>query len=158
MSASSFVRARHALVLEHAEIQERELIQLASLTAAITKALHARGVAEPIASLAAEAGIGGFKVGFRRWLEDKRPHGFAAHIRAAIDALKAIAVARSTPRARPKKKARQHSPSRRRWDPPRPPSSAGTAVAGVRADAFVSAAFPSGHRDVALGLARRRRV
>src|SRR5437773_1476168 len=37
-----FVRARYALVTKHAEIQERELIKLAALTVAITKALHAR--------------------------------------------------------------------------------------------------------------------
>ena len=46
-----FVRARYALVIKHAEIQERELIKLASLAVAVTKALHARGVAEPAASL-----------------------------------------------------------------------------------------------------------
>src|ERR1700733_15389891 len=39
-----FVRARYALVTGHAEIQERELIKLASLAGAATKALRARGV------------------------------------------------------------------------------------------------------------------
>src|SRR6187549_887480 len=46
-----FVRARYALVSKHAEIQERELIKLASLAQAVTRALHARGVSEPAASL-----------------------------------------------------------------------------------------------------------
>ena len=93
---SSFVRARYALVTKHAEIQERELIKLASLAVAVTKALHARGVSEPAASLAAEAGIAVFKIGFERWVSEKKPRDFAAHIRAAVDALKAIAASTAT--------------------------------------------------------------
>ena len=87
-----FVRARYALVIKHTEIQERELIKLASLAVAVTKALHARGVSEPAASLAAEAGVAVFKVGFERWVSEKKPQDFAAHIRAAVDALKAVAA------------------------------------------------------------------
>lgn len=86
----SYVRARHALVIAHAELQERELIKLASLASAVTKALHARYVAEPGASLAAEAGIAVFKVGFERWVTGKKPRDLAEHIRAAMGALKAI--------------------------------------------------------------------
>ena len=87
-----FVRARYALVSKHAEIQERELIKLASLAAAVTKALHARGVSEPAASLAAEAGIAVFKVGFERWVSARKPSDFATHILAALAALKALAA------------------------------------------------------------------
>jgi AcrR family transcriptional regulator len=87
-----FVRARHALVTRHSELQERELMKLASLASAVTKALHARGVAEPAASLAAEAGMAIFKIGFERWVSEKKPRDFAAHIRAAFEALKVIAA------------------------------------------------------------------
>jgi len=87
-----YVRARHSLVVQHAEIQERELIKLAALARAITEALHARGVAEPAASLAAEAGIAVFKIGFERWLSEGKPSDFAAHIRAAMEGLKALAA------------------------------------------------------------------
>jgi AcrR family transcriptional regulator len=100
-----FVRARYALVTEHAEIQERELIKLAALAVAVTKALHARGVSEPAASLAAEAGVAVFKIGFERWLSEKRPQAFAAHIRAAAAALKAVAAEGDTVTTRPKKGA-----------------------------------------------------
>ncbi len=86
----TFVRARYALVTKHAEIQERELIKLASLAVAVTRALHARGVAEPSASLAAEAGIAVFKIGFERWLSARKPHDFAAHVREAAGALQAL--------------------------------------------------------------------
>jgi hypothetical protein len=104
-----YVRARHALVDAHAELRERELIKLASLSAAVTKALQARGVFEPAASLAAEAGIAIFKVGFERWIGEKRPQGLAAHIRAAVDALKVIAADTS---ASPSRRAAKRSPSR----------------------------------------------
>jgi AcrR family transcriptional regulator len=110
-----FVRARYALVVKHAEIQERELIKLASLAVAVTKALHARGVSEPAASLAAEAGLAVFKIGFERWVSGKKPQDFAAHIRAALDALRAVTAggkgkattARGT--RPPKKRATRHA-------------------------------------------------
>jgi AcrR family transcriptional regulator len=99
-----FVRARYALVTHHAEVQERELIKLASLALAVTKALHARGVPDPAASLAAEVGIAVFKIGFERWVNERKPRDFAAHIRAAVDALKAVAAEGNAPTTRPKKK------------------------------------------------------
>jgi len=85
-----FVRARYSLVTEHPDIHERELIKMASLAAAVRRALHARGVAEPEAGLVAEVGIAAFKIGFERWLAEKKPRDFAGHIRAAVDALKAL--------------------------------------------------------------------
>lgn len=101
-----FVRARYALVTQHAEIHERELIKLASLAVAVTKALHSRGVSEPAASLAAEAGIAVFKIGFERWVGERKPHDLAAHIRAAMDTLAEVVSERAEPTPRrPKKKA-----------------------------------------------------
>jgi AcrR family transcriptional regulator len=99
-----FVRARYALVTKHPEIQERELIKMASLATAVAKALHARGASEPAASLAAEAGISIFKVGFERWVSEKKPRDFAAHIRAAALALRAVAAEGKGRTARPKRK------------------------------------------------------
>ena len=90
------VRARHALIAGHAELRERELIKFASLASAATEALHARGVSEPAASLAAEAGLAVFKVGFQRWVSEKKAQNLAAHIRAARDALKAVAASTAT--------------------------------------------------------------
>lgn len=83
-------RARYALVTKHAELQERELIKLAGLAAAVTKALHARGITDPTASLAAETGMALFKVGFERWISGRKPHDFTAHIDAAFETLRAI--------------------------------------------------------------------
>ncbi len=103
MRAIEYVRARYALVAKHAEIQERELIKLASLATATSKALIARGVPEPTASLAAELGISVFKLGFERWVTARKPRDFAGHIRAALADLRALTTA-TTP---PKKRARR---------------------------------------------------
>ncbi|HET7538293.1 MAG TPA: TetR family transcriptional regulator [Polyangiaceae bacterium] len=106
----SAVRARHAIVSEHAEVRERELIKMASLAAAVTKALHARGIGEPAASVIAESGITVFKVGFERWVCARKPGDFAGHIRAAADALRAatasvpVPARARAPRARSKAK------------------------------------------------------
>jgi len=99
-----FVRARYALVTNHAEVQERELIKLASLGLTVTKALHVRGVREPAASLAAEVGIAVFKIGFERWVNERKPRDLAAHIRDAVDALKAVAAEEDAPTKHPRKK------------------------------------------------------
>jgi AcrR family transcriptional regulator len=67
-------RLRDAVVSANAELRERELIKLAALAAAVAAALAKRGVPEPAASLAAEAGIAAFKVAFTRWTtEPGRP-------------------------------------------------------------------------------------
>jgi hypothetical protein len=53
-------------------------------------------------SLAAEAGIAIFKVGFERWLKERRPRDFAAQVRAALDALRAVTADGTGPKARSK--------------------------------------------------------
>jgi AcrR family transcriptional regulator len=82
--------ARQALITAHAELRERELIKLTTLALAVADALRGRGVAEPAASLTAEAGIAVFKVAFERWIEDTERRDLAQHIRASLDALKAV--------------------------------------------------------------------
>jgi AcrR family transcriptional regulator len=62
-----FALRRQAIVVANPELQERELIKLAALAAALANALRRRGVPDPAASLAAEAGIAVFKVAFLRW-------------------------------------------------------------------------------------------
>lgn len=104
------LRARHALVMKHAEIRERELIKLASLATAVAKALHARGVAEPAASLAAETGIAVFKVGFQRWIGQKKPQALATHLRATMAALGALAAEGLVPAGRADAKRARRGP------------------------------------------------
>lgn len=62
-----YARRRQAIIAANMELQERELVKLASLASALADALRRRDVADPAASLAAEAGIAVFRVAFERW-------------------------------------------------------------------------------------------
>ncbi|MFD7706762.1 TetR/AcrR family transcriptional regulator [Streptomyces sp. NPDC059785] len=71
----AFARQRQAVITANRELQERELIKLATLSADLAEALRARDVPEPAASLAAETGIAVFKVAFVRWVGAGEPDG-----------------------------------------------------------------------------------
>ncbi|MFE2579276.1 TetR/AcrR family transcriptional regulator [Streptomyces sp. NPDC059378] len=85
-----FARRRQAVITANAELRERELIKLASMSAALADALRGRGVPEPAASLTAEAGVAVFKVGFERWVSPGEQREMAPLMREALDALKAV--------------------------------------------------------------------
>ena len=87
-------RERQAIIAASAELQERELIKLASLAAALAEALRERGVDEPAASLTAEAGIAVFKVAFERWTAEPDGPELTQLMRAALGELKAVAAGR----------------------------------------------------------------
>jgi AcrR family transcriptional regulator len=65
-----YSRRRQAVIAATPELRERELIKMASLATAFTAALQQRGVAPAVASLAAETGVGVFRVAFDRWVTD----------------------------------------------------------------------------------------
>ncbi|MFG2947854.1 TetR/AcrR family transcriptional regulator [Streptomyces adustus] len=92
-----FARKRQAVITANAELQERELIKLASLSAALADALRGRGVPEPAASLTAEAGVAVFKVGFERWVAPGEQRGMAPLMRESLDALKAVTAGGQAP-------------------------------------------------------------
>ncbi|AQA04884.1 TetR family transcriptional regulator [Mycobacterium sp. MS1601] len=81
---------RQSVIKANSALQERELIKLASMAAIMGDALRSRGVAEPAASLTAQAGIGVFKVAFERWLADRSDRSFAVHIRESLAELRAV--------------------------------------------------------------------
>jgi len=83
-------RQRQAVIVANAELQERELIKLASLSAALADALRRRGIAEPAASLTAEAGVAVFKIGFERWIEAAEERTMAQLMQESMDELKAV--------------------------------------------------------------------
>ena len=62
----------NAAVAASAELQERALLKNVGLAAAMTDALTARGVPDPLAHLAAEMGVLAFKRGFAEWSEGDR--------------------------------------------------------------------------------------
>jgi len=83
-------RQRQAVIAAHAELRERELIKLASLASALAGALRRRGVTEPAASLAAEAGIAVFRIAFERWISETSQPDLPQLIRESLDELKAV--------------------------------------------------------------------
>ncbi len=87
-------RQRQSIIAANPELQERELIKLATLAAALTDTLRRRGVPDPAAGLSAEAGIAVFKIAFERWLDDANEHDLPAVMRASLDELRAVTASR----------------------------------------------------------------
>jgi AcrR family transcriptional regulator len=85
-------RKRQAVIAANTELQERELMKMASLAAALAAALRDRGVQEPAASLTAEAGIAVFRVAFERWLGTTGKRDLPRLIRESFAELKAVAA------------------------------------------------------------------
>ena len=83
-------RQRQAIIAANAELQERELIKLAALASAMAGALRGRGVSDPAASLAAEAGVAVFRIAFERWINETSQRDLACLIRESLDELKAV--------------------------------------------------------------------
>ena len=83
-------RQRQTIIAANPELQERELIKLASLASALAGALRRRGVSEPAASLTAEAGIAVFKIAFGLWIDGDSEQDLPRLIRESLDELKAV--------------------------------------------------------------------
>ncbi|WP_428265081.1 TetR/AcrR family transcriptional regulator [Haliangium sp.] len=105
------VLQRQAIIAATAELQERELLKLAALAVAMAEALRRRGVNDPAAALAAEAGIAVFKVAFERWIDEAQQQPLSLHIRNCVDELKAVAAGESRP-APPSTRASQTKSTR----------------------------------------------
>ena len=83
-------RQRQAVIAANAELRERELIKLASLADVLAEALRRRGVAEPAASLTAEAGMAAFRVAYDRWVQQPGNRNLPRLIRESFDQLRAV--------------------------------------------------------------------
>jgi AcrR family transcriptional regulator len=86
-----FAVRRQQIIAANPELQERELIKLASLAAAVAEALRRRGVGDPAAILTAEAGMTVFRVAFERWVGQPDVLEFPLLIRESLDELRAVA-------------------------------------------------------------------
>ena len=89
-----YSRQRQRIIAANPELQERELIKLASLSAALAGALRERGVAEPAASLAAQAGTAVFKIAFERWIDGPGEPDMMRLTRESLEELKAVTAGR----------------------------------------------------------------
>lgn len=83
-------RKRQAVIAANPELQERELIKLATLASALAEALRGRGVEDPAAALAAEAGMAVFRVAFDRWVNDPEGRPLAQFVRESMDELRLV--------------------------------------------------------------------
>ena len=85
-----YARQRQAVIAANASLQERELIKLAALAAALAGALRRRGVTDPAASLAAEAGTTVFRIAVDRWHGETAQRDLLDVTRDSLDELKAV--------------------------------------------------------------------
>ncbi len=91
----ALARHRQAIIDGSIELQERELVKLASVATALAGGLRERGVAEPTATVTAETALAIFRTAFERWVgsDDGGGRDLAAHVRESFDALRAAATA-----------------------------------------------------------------
>jgi AcrR family transcriptional regulator len=89
-----YSRQRQLVIAANAELRERELIKMASLAVALGDGLRRRGVADPNASLAAEAGIAVLRVAFDRWVREPGDHDLSTIMRESLDQLKTLTADR----------------------------------------------------------------
>jgi AcrR family transcriptional regulator len=81
---------RQGVIAANPSLQERELIKLASLADAVAGALRSRGVGDPAARLAAEAGITVFKIAFDTWIGASNDRSLADVMRETLDELRSV--------------------------------------------------------------------
>ena len=86
----AFSRQRQTIIAANAELQERELIKLASLSTALAETLRKRGVGDTAASLTAEVAIAVFKIAFERWISEPTKQDLPQLIRSSLDELRAV--------------------------------------------------------------------
>lgn len=88
--ARELVRRRQALILANPELQERELIKLASLATSLGEALRRRGVPDTAAELGAETGLAVLRIAVTRWIEDPAERPWEDHVSEAMDQLRRL--------------------------------------------------------------------
>ncbi|HVC22158.1 MAG TPA: TetR/AcrR family transcriptional regulator [Candidatus Dormibacteraeota bacterium] len=73
----SYARTRQAVIDRNSALQERERHKVAGLANTIAEALHARGVEEPAATLAAASGTTVFGIAFAQWIREGEERSLA---------------------------------------------------------------------------------
>ena len=84
---------RAQIIAANPELQERELIKRSGLSAAIAAALRDRGVGDPAAILAAEAGVTVFWVSFARWVAPGNTTSLGELITLSLEGMRAATAA-----------------------------------------------------------------
>lgn len=99
-AAGDMFRERHEFSVQRqriingsAELQERELIKLATLARALAAALGERGVSESNAALIGEVAIAIFKTSFEQWVSASESGDLALMIRDSLEQLRVLTAA-----------------------------------------------------------------
>jgi AcrR family transcriptional regulator len=85
-----FARLRNSVIAANPDLHERELIKMATLSAALAQALRVRGVGEPDASLVAEAAIAVFRVAFAQWVNESERRGYVEIVNELLARLRTL--------------------------------------------------------------------
>jgi AcrR family transcriptional regulator len=85
-------RRRRTIISGNPALQERELLKLAGLAAAVAASLRSRGVPEATATLAAESGLTVFGVAFAKWIAEGEERSFLEIEREMLGELVAMAA------------------------------------------------------------------
>ena len=83
---------RQAVIGANPELHERELAKVADYAGAVAAALRARGVSEPQATIAAEAGMTVLRVALERWASGHDERDLVAIMRDSMAELRAVAI------------------------------------------------------------------
>lgn len=83
---------RLSVIEANPELRERELSKLAEYARAVTETLRDRGVPDAQARLAAEAGMGVFRVAFENWATSEEDQNLTTVMRESVKGLKALVV------------------------------------------------------------------
>ncbi len=85
-------KLRHSVIAANPELHERELAKLGAYAAAVAEALRQRGVGEPRATLAADAGMTVLRVSIDRWAAGDDDRDLTAILAASVDELRGLAA------------------------------------------------------------------
>lgn len=107
---SDFARARQELIASSPELQERDLIKMASLASAIAGALRQRHVPARIATLSAHAAVAVFTTAYGDWVDDGTAD-FSALMQRSLGEMRQAVTAREAPIASRKQRRPQPSVS-----------------------------------------------
>jgi AcrR family transcriptional regulator len=86
----AFAQQRHAVIAANPDLQERELIKLASLAAALARTLRTRGAGDAASGLVAEVAIAVFRIAFQSWIDGSNQRDLPELIRESLHELRAV--------------------------------------------------------------------
>ncbi len=85
-------RQRHAVIAANPELRERELAKLVDYATAVATVLRQRGVGDPQATIAAEAGMTVLRVALERWASGQDDRDLTTIMRDSVAELRAVAI------------------------------------------------------------------